>query len=91
MHFTWSLWISGPEDIGAWHLGPGGGCRGSRVLRGRVNGTTGFAQDEPSGGGDLVPWAIHLLEVADGKISSITDFVGPRLLTAFGLPERLQA
>ncbi len=87
----WSLWLSGPEDIGAWHLGPGGGCRGSKVLELRVNGTIGYAQYKPSGEGDLVPWAIHLLEVADGKISSITNFVGPRLFAAFGLPERLEA
>ncbi len=59
----WSLWISGPEDIGAWHLGPGGGCRGSKVVEVRVNGTIGFAQYKPGGEGDLVPWAIHLLEV----------------------------
>ncbi len=87
----WALWISGPEDIGAWHLGPGGGCRGSRILEVRVNGTIGYAQYKPSGEGDLVPWAIHLLEVADGKITSITNFVGPRLFAAFGLPERLDA
>ncbi len=87
----WSLWISGPEDIGAWHLGPGGGCRGSKVVEVRVNGTIGFAQYKPGGEGDLVPWAIHLLEVADGKISSITNFAGPRLFAAFGLPERLEA
>jgi RNA polymerase sigma-70 factor (ECF subfamily) len=87
----WSLWISGPQDIAAWHLGPGGGCRGSRVLEVRVNGTTGFAQYKPSGEGDLVPWAIHLLEVADGRITSITNFVGPRLFAAFGLPDRLPA
>ena len=65
-------------------------CRGSKVLEVRVNGTIGFAQYKPSGEGDLVPWAIHLLEVADGKISSITNFVGPRLFAAFGLPERLR-
>jgi RNA polymerase sigma-70 factor (ECF subfamily) len=87
----WSLWLSGPEDIGAWHLGPGGGCRGSKVVELRVNGTIGYAQYKPSGEGDLVPWAIHLLEVADGKITSITNFVGPRLFAAFGLPERLDA
>jgi RNA polymerase sigma-70 factor (ECF subfamily) len=87
----WSLWLSGPEDIGAWHLGPGGGCRGSKVVELRVNGTIGYAQYKPGDGGDLVPWAIHLLEVADGKITSITNFVGPRLFAAFGLPERLEA
>ncbi len=88
----WSLWLSGPTDIGAWHLGPGGGCRGSRMIELRVNGTIGFAQYKPTGQGTRrEPWAVHLLEVADGRISSITNFVGPRLFAAFGLPERLEA
>ena len=87
----WSLWLSGPTDIGEWHTGPGGGCRGSRMIEVRTNGTTGFAQYKPSASGDrLEPWAVHLLEVADGRITSITNFVGPRLFTLFGLPDHLE-
>ena len=88
----WALWLSGPADIGAWHLGPGGGCRGSRMLEVRVNGTLAFAQYKPSAtAGRLEPWAVHLLEVADGRITSITNFVGPRLFTQLGLPDHLDA
>ena len=86
----WSLWLSGPADIGAWHTGPGGGCRGSKMIAVRTNGTLGFAQYKPAGQGRLEPWAVHLLEVADGRITSITNFVGPRLFTLFGLPDHLE-
>ena len=88
----WALWLSGPTDIGQWHTGPGGGCRGSKMLEVQVNGTVGFAQYKPSGtAGRLEPWAIHLLEVADGRISSITNFVGPKLFAELGLPDHLDA
>jgi RNA polymerase sigma-70 factor (ECF subfamily) len=86
----WSLWLSGPADIGAWHLGPGGGCRGSRMLEVRVNGTVGFAQYKPTGEGTRrEPWAVHLLEVAEGRITSITNFVGPEHFARLGLPDHL--
>jgi RNA polymerase sigma-70 factor (ECF subfamily) len=85
-----SLWLSGPEDIAAWHVGPGGGCRGSRLVEVQANGTTGYAQYKPSATpGRLEPWAVHLLEVADGRISSITNFVGAAHFARFGLPDHL--
>ncbi len=86
----WALWLSGPEDIGAWHLGPGGGCRGSKMVEVHANGTIGHAQYKPSATpGRLEPWALHLLEVADGRITSITNFVGATHFARFGLPDHL--
>ncbi len=87
----WALWLSGPVDIGRWHLGPGGGCRGSVLLPVEANGTRGFAQYKPGPDGTRVPWAIHLLEVRDGRVSSITNFVGPDHFRVFGLPLVLEA
>ncbi len=84
-----SLWISGPEDIGRWHLGPGGGCRDSRMIPVRANGSPAFAQYKPGPGSSRVPWAVHLLEVRDGRISSITNFVGEDVFRVFGLPLQL--
>ncbi|MFS0700635.1 sigma-70 family RNA polymerase sigma factor [Cellulomonas sp. 179-A 4D5 NHS] len=86
----WALWLSGPVDIGLWHLGPGGACRGSRLLHVDANGSPAFAQYKPSAvAGRLEPWAIHVLEIRDGSISSITNFVDTRLFAAFGLPDHL--
>ena len=88
----YALWISGPEDIGRWHLGPGHGCRGSRLVPVQANGSPAFAQYKPSGPGGLrEAWAIHLLEVRDGRISSITNFLGEGVFRVFGLPLRLEA
>jgi RNA polymerase sigma-70 factor, ECF subfamily len=88
----WSLWISGPEDIGRWHLGPGHACRGSRMVPVSANGSPAFAQYKPGPpGGPRVPWAIHVLEIRDGRISSITNFVGEDVFRAFGLPLQLDA
>ncbi|QTE28287.1 sigma-70 family RNA polymerase sigma factor [Pengzhenrongella sicca] len=87
----YALWLRGPVDIGRWFLGPGAECRGSRIVPVRANGTIGHAQYRPSGpGGRHEPWAIHLLEVSGGRISSITSFLGGAdLFELFGLPAQL--
>ena len=85
-----ALWLSGPADIGQWHLGPGIGCRGSRMVPVSANGSPAFAQYKPSGpGGRLEPWAIHVLGVSEGRIVSITNFLDTRLFAAFGVPGHL--
>jgi RNA polymerase sigma-70 factor (ECF subfamily) len=85
-----SLWLSGPADIIAWHVGPGGACRGSRMVEVQANGTVGYAQYKPSATpGRLEPWAVHLLEVGDGRITSITNFLGAAHFQRFGLPDHL--
>src|SRR5205085_8925973 len=41
----YNMWLSGREAIVAWMLGPGAGCRGSRLLpAGAANGTIAFGQ-----------------------------------------------
>ncbi|MDQ3503084.1 MAG: RNA polymerase subunit sigma-70, partial [Actinomycetota bacterium] len=85
-----ALWLSGPADIGQWHLGPGHACRGSRLVAVSANGTTGLAQYKPSSTpGRYEPWAIHLLEMSGGRITSITNFLGTHLFALFGLPDHL--
>jgi RNA polymerase sigma-70 factor (ECF subfamily) len=87
----YALWLSGPVDIGRWHLGPGGGCRGSRLLPVMANGTTGLAQYKPSPDGRLLPWAIHMLQFSEGRVIGITNFLDTRLFAYFGLPDHLAA
>lgn len=84
----WALWLQGATEWRRWlDGGPGQHCEGSRLLPIEVNGGLGFAQYRPSGpGGRHEPWALHLLEVVDGKIADITYFVGVDYFTAFGLP-----
>ncbi|MFC5995816.1 sigma-70 family RNA polymerase sigma factor [Pseudonocardia hispaniensis] len=86
----YELWLRGRDDIGAWMLGPGSGCRGSRLLPVAVNGAMGFASYRPSGpDGRREPFAIQLPEIADGRITGITHFLGGELFALFGLPPHL--
>ena len=45
----YELWLTGREDILGWWVGPGAGCRGSRVIPTiAANGSPAFAQYKPS-------------------------------------------
>ncbi len=88
-----ALWLRGVDDVVAWHVGPGAGCRGSRVLPVAANGSPALAQYKPSPDepGVLRFWALHVLRAAEGRVVEITNFVDPRLPALFGLPDRLEA
>jgi RNA polymerase sigma-70 factor, ECF subfamily len=82
------MWLRGAGDIGAWMLGPGAGCRGSVLLPVSANGTPAFAQYRPREGGGREPWALHVLEVEDGRIAHISSFLDldNGLFRVLGLP-----
>ena len=88
------MWLSGRDDILAWWLGPGIGCRGSRVIPTvAANGSPAFGQYKPSeSGSGFDPWALQVLEIADGRIVEFTFFLDTdRLFPLFGLPPRLES
>jgi len=88
------LWLRGRDDILAWWVGPGGGCRGSRVIPTvAANGAPAFAQYKPADTGDgYEPWALQVVEVEDGRIVELTFFLDTdRVFPLFGLPPRLDA
>ena len=90
----YDLWLSGRRDILEWWVGPGGGCRGSRVIPTvAANGAPAFGQYKPSETGEgYEPWALQVLEVTDGKIGEFTFFLDTEtLFPLFGLPPRLDA
>ena len=90
----YELWLSGREDILRWWVGPGAGCRGSRVLPTvAANGSPAFGQYKPSASGSgFDPWALQVLEIADGRIVEFTFFLDTeRLFPLFGLPARLES
>ncbi|MGY1820885.1 sigma-70 family RNA polymerase sigma factor [Geodermatophilus sp. SYSU D00079] len=82
------MWLRGAQDIGTWMLGPGSGCRGSRVLPTRANGSPAFAQYRPREGGGHEPWALHVLELRDGRIAHVSSFLDldNELFRRLGLP-----
>jgi len=87
----YALWLRGHAAIRWWMLGPGSACRGSRLLQVTANGSPAFGQYKPSAAGDShEPWALHVLEMSDGRISGLNTFLDTaRMFPLFGLPPRL--
>jgi RNA polymerase sigma-70 factor (ECF subfamily) len=87
-----SLWLEGRDDIFTWWLGPGIGCKGSKLVPvGLVNGMPAWAQykPDPEAGGHQ-PWALIVPEVSEDRIVELTFFLDTaRLFPLFGLPEHL--
>ena len=85
----YDMWLAGRDDIFAWWVGPGNGCRGSKVVPTvGANGAPAFGQYKPSDAGDgYEPWALQVLEIADGKVVGFTFFLDTeRVFPLFGLP-----
>lgn len=90
----YELWLRGREDILAWWVGQGAGCRGSRVIPTvAANGSPAFGQYKPNPDGDgYDPWALQVLEIEHGRIVELTFFLSTEtVFPLFGLPPRLPA
>ncbi len=85
----YDLWLRGRDDIFTWWVGPGAGCRGSRVIPVMAaNGAPAFGQYKPSESGEgYEPWALQVLEISDGRIVELTFFLDTEsVFPLFGLP-----
>src|SRR5213080_3527174 len=87
----YSLWLQGRDDIFTWWLGPGIGCKGSKLVPvGLVNGMPAWGQYKPAPDGGREPWALIVPEVSDGRIVELTFFLDTqRLFPLFNLPDHL--
>jgi RNA polymerase sigma-70 factor, ECF subfamily len=87
----YSMWLKGRDDLFAWWLGAGIGCKGSKLVPvGLVNGMPGWGQFKPDPEGGYEPWSIIVPEVSGGRIVELTFFLDtPRLFPFFGLPDHL--
>ena len=94
---TWSmppyqLWLQTHEDVVAWCLGPGIGCKGSKLIPTSANGAPAFGQYKPSPDGGWEPWSLQVLETSGGEITGICFFLDTEhFFPLFGLPDRLDA
>jgi RNA polymerase sigma-70 factor, ECF subfamily len=84
-----AFWLRGVDDIQRWWDGPGRVCAGSRILLTRANGGPAVAVYHPVGDTRWEPFAIHVLEVRDGRIAGICHFLDVSLFGEFDLPELL--
>jgi len=86
----YAMWLQGSADIGRFMLGPGIGCRGSRLLPTAANGLSAFGHYKPDPAGGLAPWALMVIELSGSKVQGIHSFLEPeRLFSVFGLPAHL--
>jgi RNA polymerase sigma-70 factor, ECF subfamily len=94
---TWSmppyeLWLQTHVDVRRWCLGPGIGCRGSRLIPTVANGSPAYGQYKPGPTrGTLEPWSLQVLELSGDRIGGITFFLDTaRWFPLFGLPPRFE-
>jgi RNA polymerase sigma-70 factor (ECF subfamily) len=87
----YDMWLAGRENIFAWWVGPGIGCKGSRVIAAPAAcGSPAFGQYKPDPAGGYEPWALQVLELSGGRIAELTFFLDTdTLFPLFGLPARL--
>ena len=88
----YELWLQTHDDVRRWCLGPGIGCRGSRLVPVEANGMPAFGQYKPSDREAILePWALQVVEVSGNRIAGITFFLDTkRLFPLFGLPAELR-
>jgi RNA polymerase sigma-70 factor (ECF subfamily) len=87
----YALWLQTHLDIRAWCLGPGIGCKDSRLIPTVANGLPAFGQYKPAVNGiGHEPWSLQVVEMSGDRISGITFFLDTaRFFPMFGLPPRL--
>jgi len=83
----YAMWLRGASDIGKWMLGPGSGCRGSRLIATEASGCPAYAQYRQDPNGGHVPWALHVIEISGDRISGLHSFLeADRIFASFDLP-----
>jgi RNA polymerase sigma-70 factor (ECF subfamily) len=88
----YALWLRTHRDVVAWCLGPGIGCKDSRLVPTTANGSPAFGQYKPSPNGGWEPWSLQVLELSGDRIAGITFFLDTaRFFPMFGLPARIDA
>jgi RNA polymerase sigma-70 factor (ECF subfamily) len=88
----YELWLRGPDDIRTWMLGPGCGCRGSRLIPAAACGSPAFGQHRVDPEGGYKAWALIVLEFAGDHIIGVNSFLDTEtLFPRFELPIVLPA
>lgn len=87
-----SLWLQGRQDIKAFLLGHGNGCRGSRLLKTSACGVPAFAQYRIDPAGGFKAWGLILLESNGNHVTGWCSFLDTEVLFPhFDLPLTLPA
>jgi RNA polymerase sigma-70 factor (ECF subfamily) len=88
----YALWLRGHESVRRWLMGPGGGCRGSRLVPTAACGSPAFGQYRPRPEGGHAAWALIVLELSGDRIAGWNSFLDTEtLFPRFDLPPTLPA
>jgi len=83
------MWLQGADQVAKWMLGPGIGCKGSRLIATQANGCAAFGSYRIDPAGGHAPFALQIIEVRDGKIVGHHNYLDTTIFPAFGLPAHL--
>jgi len=88
----YTLWLRGEEAIRAWLLGPGCGCRGSKLVPVEACGSPAFAQYRPGDApGTFQAWGLIVLELSGDRVAAWNSFLDVEtLFPLFALPLRAE-
>ncbi len=85
------LWLHGRDDIRRWLIAVDA-LSDHLLTPTAANGSPAAAVYRPeTPGGPPTAFAIHVLDVVDGRIGAIHSFIDPALFEPFGLPHRLRS
>jgi RNA polymerase sigma-70 factor (ECF subfamily) len=87
----YAMWLRGAAEIVRWLLGPGVGCKGSRLVPTEANGCPAFGQYRVHPEGGHKAWGLQVIETSGSQITGLHTFLDTHLFAAFGLPGHLNA
>ena len=87
----YEMWLRGRHEILTFWQTQGAACAGSRLVPTVANGKPAFGQYRRSAtGGGHDPWALQILDIADGELVELSFFLDTEtLFPLFGLPAHL--
>jgi len=83
------MWMRGPESIGealAVMVFSGRVAGDFRAIATESNGLPALGVYRKNGDGTFAPYAIHVLDVTNGKVRAFTAFIDTRFFSHFGFP-----
>jgi RNA polymerase sigma-70 factor (ECF subfamily) len=72
-------------------VGPGIACKDGRLVATHANGCPAFGSYRVDPNGGWSPWSLQVLEIKDGRIVTMHNYLNTELFEQFGLPARLDA
>lgn len=82
------LWLCGRDDIRRWLIAVDA-MADHTLVPVSANGSPAVAVYRPEAtGGEPTAFAIHVLDVVNGRISAIHSFIDPTLFEVFSLPDQ---